>query len=601
MKRLLTLVAAALIVLGCIAVMDISAGTSDQSGEATQYDYSLDLGTAQDVDVLNQNAEQTDPSADALEWYTPVGRTLTIDSVDELREFAYVVNSGIDDFDGRTVSLAKGEYDISGSEWTPIGITVKGSDGVLIDNSFKGTFLGNGSIITGLTLTADDTPYYSGMDGDYYAYGFFGGVVGGHVRDLVFTDFTVNTPGTSANNNTVAVAVGALVLSGSVENITVGESGDEVIGHSRTAGVIGYVGGAKDASALGGDDNVLGEFVIRGCVNYANVSAQWNTSSHGTAAGILATINAKDSTADGCLIIISDNVNHGNICGYYSAGIVASDFCKSEKTVSGNINEGAITTLTPADGATEPASAAGIFLGQVSTAPSDVAAMTVEGNINNGTVTSSTGNASGIIGTTYNAEVYGNVNNGDVTGYKVASGIVKVMYGGVVGGNANYGTVSVTIAAVGADDLDVYAGGIVGYVADSSFPDRYLNAELVGTTYIESLNIVDGTVSGNTVYIGALAGCAVSGTVYGAEANHIGAIVVTGGTAKTLKLVDSHIDELHIKGGHNQSVIYTLDLDGSSIGALRGIHGAVHTGINLEIKGGEIGSFSLDLTGNNES
>ena len=601
MKRLLTLVAAALIVLGCIAVMDISAGTSDQSGEATQYDYSLDLGTAQDVDVLNQNAEQTDPSADALEWYTPVGRTLTIDSVDELREFAYVVNSGIDDFDGRTVSLAKGEYDISGSEWTPIGITVKGSDGVLIDNSFKGTFLGNGSIITGLTLTADDTPYYSGMDGDYYSYGFFGGVVGGHVSDLVFTDFTVDTPGTSANNNTVAVAVGALVLSGSVENITVGESGDEVIGHSRTAGVIGYVGGAKDASALGGDDNVLGEFVIRGCVNYANVSAQWNTSSHGTAAGILATINAKDSTADGCLIIISDNVNHGNICGYYSAGIVASDFCKSEKTVSGNINEGAITTLTPADGATEPASAAGIFLGQVSTAPSDVAAMTVEGNINNGTVTSSTGNASGIIGTTYNAEVYGNVNNGDVTGYKVASGIVKVMYGGVVGGNANYGTVSVTIAAVGADDPDVYAGGIVGYVADSSFPDRYLNAELVGTTYIESLNIVDGTVSGNTVYIGALAGCAVSGTVYGAEANHIGAIVVTGGTAKTLKLVDSHIDELHIKGGHNQSVIYTLDLDGSSIGALRGIHGAVHTGINLEIKGGEIGSFSLDLTGNNES
>lgn len=601
MKRLLTLVAAALIVLGCIAVMDISAGTSDQSGEATQYDYSLDLGTAQDVDVLNQNAEQTDPSADALEWYTPVGRTLTIDSVDELREFAYVVNSGIDDFDGRTVSLAKGEYDISGSEWTPIGITVKGSDGVLIDNSFKGTFLGNGSTIAGLTLTADDTPCYSGMDGDYYAYGFFGGVVGGHVRDLVFTDFTVNTPGTSANNNTVAVAVGALVLSGSVENITVGESGNGVIGHSRTAGVIGYVGGAKDASALGGDDNVLGEFVIRGCVNYANVSAQWNTSSHGTAAGILATINAKDSTADGCLIIISDNVNHGNICGYYSAGIVASDFCKSEKTVSGNINEGAITTLTPADGATEPASAAGIFLGQVSTAPSDVAAMTVEGNINNGTVTSSTGNASGIIGTTYNAEVYGNVNKGDVTGCKVASGIVNVMYGGVVGGNANYGKISVTATATDADSPDVYAGGIVGCVAGSSFPDRYLNAELVGTTYIESLNIVEGTVTGDTDYKGALAGYAVSGTVYGAEPNHIGAIVVTGGTAKTLMFVDSQIDELRIKGGHNQSVIYTLELDGSSIGSLKGIHGAVHTGINLEIKGGEIGSFSLDLTGNNES
>lgn len=601
MKRLLTLVAAALIVLGCIAVMDISAGTSDQSGEATQYDYSLDLGTAQDVDVLNQNAEQTDPSADALEWYTPVGRTLTIDSVDELREFAYVVNSGIDDFDGRTVSLAKGEYDISGSEWTPIGITVKGSDGVLIDNSFKGTFLGNGSIITGLTLTADDTPYYSGMDGDYYAYGFFGGVVGGHVSDLVFTDFTVDTPGTSANNNTVAVAVGALVISGSVEDITVGQSGDEVIGHSRTAGVIGYVGGAKTTSALGGDDNVLGEFVIRGCVNYANVSAQWNTSSHGTAAGILATINAKESTADGCIIIISDNANYGDICGYYSAGIVASDFCKAEKAVSGNINEGSITTLVPADSAKESTSAAGIFLGQVSTAHTDDAGMTVEDNINNGTVTSSTGNASGIIGTTYNAEVYGNVNKGDVTGCKVASGIVNVMYGGVVGGNANYGTISVTATATDADSPDVYAGGIVGCVAGSSFPDRYLNAELVGTTYIESLNIVEGTVTGGTDYKGALAGYAVSGTVYGAESNHIGAIVVTGGTAKTLMFVDSQIDELRIKGGHNQSVIYTLELDGSSIGSLKGIHGAVHTGINLEIKGGEIGSFSLDLTGNNES
>ncbi len=598
MKRLLTLVVAAFIVLGCIAVMDISAGTSDQSGEATQYDYSLDLGTAQDVDVLNQNAEQTDPSADALEWYTPVGRTLTIDSVDELREFAYVVNSGIDDFEGRTVSLVKGVYDISGYEWKPIGITVEGSDGILVDYSFKGTFLGNGSTIAGLTLTADDTPCYSGMDGDYYAYGFFGGVVGGHVSDLVFTDFMIDAPGTSANNNTVAVAVGALVISGSVEDITVGQSGDDVIGHSRTAGVIGYVGGAKTTSALGGDDNVLGEFVIRGCVNYANVSAQWNTSSHGTAAGILATINAKDSTADGCLIIISDNTNYGDICGYYSAGIVASDFCKAEKAVSGNINEGSITTLVPADSAKESTSAAGIFLGQVSTGPSDNAGMTVEDNINNGSVTSSTGTASGIIGTMYNAEVYGNINNGDVTGYKAASGIVKVMYGGVVGGNANYGTVSVTVTAVDADDLDVYAGGIVGYVADSSFPDRHLNAELVGATYIESPNIVDGTVRGNTVYIGALAGCAVSGTVYGAESNHIGAIVVTGGTAKTLRLVDSQIGELRIKGGHNQSVIYTLELDGSSVGALKGISGAVHTGINLEIKGGEIGSFSLDFTGN---
>lgn len=604
MKRLLTLVAAALVVLGCIAVIDLSAGTSDQSvqsGETTQYDYALGFGTAQGGDVLDQNAEQTDPDADALEWYTPVGRTLTIDSVDELREFAYVVNSGIDDFEGRTVSLVKGVYDISGYEWTPIGITVEGSDGILVDNSFKGTFLGNGSTIAGLTLTADVTPCYSGMDGDYYAYGFFGGVVGGHVSDLVFTDFMIDTPGTSANNNTVAVAVGALVLSGSVESITVGESGDKVIGHSRTAGVIGYIGGAKTESALGGDDNILGDFIIRGCVNYANVSAQWDTSSHGTAAGILATINAKDSTADGCLIIISDNANYGDICGYYSAGIVASDFCKAEKAVSGNINEGAITTLVPADSAKESTSAAGIFLGQVSTAHTDAAGMTVEDNINNGNVTTSTGNASGIIGTTYNAEVYGNVNKGDVTGCKVASGIVNVMYGGVVGGNANYGTISVTATATDADSPDVYAGGIVGCVAGSSFPDRYLNAELVGTTYIESLNIVEGTVTGDTDYKGVLAGYAVSGTVYGVESNHIGAIVVTGGTAKTLMFVDSQIDELRIKGGHNQSVIYTLELDGSSIGSLKGIRGAVHTGINLEIKGGVIGSFSLDLTGNNES
>ena len=171
---------------------------------------------------------ETTPSEGLPEWYDPEADEYTLRDAEDLRQFADIVNTGQDDFYGKKVSLEAGKtYDISGAEWTPIGITVETETGY-VDHPFRGSFNGNDAVVTGLTLTGDNTPSYNGMDTDgYHAYGFFGGVVEGSVSNLVFENFNIDTPGVNINNNTVAVAVGALVFGGTVENITVGSEGGE--------------------------------------------------------------------------------------------------------------------------------------------------------------------------------------------------------------------------------------------------------------------------------------------------------------------------------------------------------------------------------------
>ena len=71
-----------------------------------------------------------------------------------------------------------------------------------------------------------DKPYYNSMDtGDYYAYGFFGGIFDATVKNVHFTDVNIDRPGgsddkTATQNNTVGAAVGAALGSSTIENVT---------------------------------------------------------------------------------------------------------------------------------------------------------------------------------------------------------------------------------------------------------------------------------------------------------------------------------------------------------------------------------------------
>ena len=532
---------------------------------------------------------ETTPSEGQPEWYDPEADEYTLRDAEDLRQFADIVNTGQNDFYGKKVSLEAGKtYDISGAEWTPIGITVETETGY-VDHPFRGSFNGNDAVITGLTLTGDNTPSYNGMDIDgYHAYGFFGGVVEGSVSNLVFESFDIDTPGVNINNNTVAVAVGALVFGGTVENITVGTEGgeDKVTGVSRTAGIVGYIGGAKNGSpvtAITGD-NVAGEFRIIGNTNNADIVSNWASSSHGTAAGILATANIKESTGT-MTYTVSGNNNNGDVTGYFAAGMVASDFCRHmAKTISDNTNTGNISTT---EGVGTGGVAAGIMVHQ--SAETATANMLLTGNTNTGDVTSSGGTATGIVGTLYLAEVSRNVNTGAVSGFNVAAGIATSLHGGSIRGNENSGAVTATNTSPSYQSGDntyiVAAGGIVAFVSGGSLG--------------ETANTGTGEVSGSVATVGRILGYASYGDIYGLnDSGDMGAIRVIGNGAFTLSLHDCNLEEVELMASHNQSSLYTIDLsDGSSIGSISG-EGVVHTGMNLMISGGNIASISLNLENN---
>lgn len=518
-------------------------------------------------------------------WYTP-GEPMTLEDENQLLEFAQLVNSGVD-FKDETVNLVAGHtYDISGSQWAPIGITVGNTD-----RPFCGTFDGNGATISGLTMTSDSIPYYNGMDsGDYYAYGFFGGVISGKVTDLRFVDFNIETPGVVSQNNVVAVAVGALLFNGEVSGITVGDQDDMLTAVSRGAGIVGYIGGAKtgnEAPANQDGTAAIGTITISGNTNYADIASNWTDTSHGTAAGIVSTNNAK--SMHGGVYIISGNQNYGDIEGYFAAGIMASDFSNDTITsITGNTNHGNISTTAKASGVVA------LGISAVKNSNTTGTATTVSGNTNNGSVISEHGTASGIVGTIYEgAEIQNNINNGTISGYYIASGIVSTASGGDIKANTNAGTVSIScsesVISIGNNYYSTAAGGIVAHMSggEADFSDSTHTGIVTGPMSIDNIGTAIGLADRG--YINSLG-----------DDTEIGAIQALGNNAFTLVLTDVHLDNLVLHPSHNQSFIYTLDLNDSEIGAITG-SGDVHTGMNLRIEGGSVGTLDLDLSGHFDS
>ena len=506
----------------------------------------------------------------------------TITSVDSLKAFRDAVNAG-NSFEGVYIQLEYGFYDISDEVWTPIGITVVDDDGGQTDYPFKGYFDGNYSVISGLNLEGEDLQSYRGMDsGDYFAYGFFGGIVGGSVEDLIFEDYSVSCPGPNVQNNVTAVAVGSVMYNGRVSGITVGEG--EITGISRVAGVVGYIGGPK-VDAAGYDGTMtMGIISITGCVNRADVQSSWTTSTHGTAAGILATTNQKD--VRGGVYYIQDNVNHGNITGYWSAGIVASDFSTlTVEFILNNTNYGTISSLTAGITNVNETSSMGIYCSHGDGA--DHAAITISGNINNGDVTSQ-GRANGIAGTLYtNSVVSGNTNNGAITGGQHVSGIVSVVYGGEVEDNVNNGDV-IYNGTYDHYSNEASAGGIVAFAQN--------------VTIDGSSNTNNGMVAGTdgSVFIGGILGTMPYGTIANIDDSlDIGVIKGIGNNSFTVTLSNVVVEYLAVLESHNQSFTYTVVLDdGSSVGILFVLSNPNSSGMNLEIMGGRIDSAMMEFNAN---
>ncbi len=610
-----------------------------------------------------------DGSAADTRWYSDDESSFVLYDAADLLGFKELVNGG-NDFSGKTVYLG-GDIVISDIEWEPIGVTVW-EDNKGEDRPFRGVFDGRNHTISGLTMTsAAGKPYYNSMDtGDYYAYGFFGGIDGATVMNVDFEGVNINQPGgddtTATQNNAVGAVVGAALGSSTIENVSVSGS---VTGYSRTAGVVGYIGGSK-ASEDGNKDNKadslfenytasMGDVRVSNCVNNADIKSMRTASSHGTAAGICATVNQKAATSGS--VTFTGNRNTGAVDGYLAAGICASTFsnnatgCSMAVTFTDNSNSGVITAngVGETNGSAPKASGIAIINDGSGSNEGTATTYTLAGNRNSGTVTANadsgynqpTGSdkanrgrsmAAGILvnGASdgrHTAALSDNVNSGDITGGDMAAGIItEAKSGTTVQGARNSGDVTIgDIDKNNSEASGYYVGGIAAYavngaelkgslvntgavtlpsVTGDSDPDRYCAGGIVGMlgneyNGEEAASVLNG------------ASCVSSGNVYGSGTPYVGRVVGQLRTGEVSGVSgEDAIGAVHMVGGKSHSVTlknvnigeldvealhtqnFTYTLDLSdSTIGTIYVDGKTHTGVTLEISGGTVGT--VDISG----
>ena len=228
--------------------------------------------------------------------YTDDGQgNYTVTSAEGLKNIAKLVNEQWNL--GINITLTA-DIDLSGIDWTPIGID---------DNhQYTGTFDGNGKTITGLTVTTSDQ--YAGL------FGRIGS--GGKVKNVTLKDVKIES------KHDVGYAGGVAGDSwGTIENCSVSGSVSCSGSHSIAGGVVGYQSGGS----------------ITGCSSSATVNAG-NTAGGvvgGTNSG--ATLTACYATGDVTLESITGGGNFvGGVVGSNTSSTLKACYAWGKVTGSGS-------------------------------------------------------------------------------------------------------------------------------------------------------------------------------------------------------------------------------------------------------------------------
>lgn len=397
-----------------------------------------------DLGTLAQNSFTTYPT---LPGSGTEQDPYVIADADDLKLLREKVNGG---------NACQGEYyvlansiDLSAeTNWMPIGNGARNDSGHT-GNAFKGTFDGRNNTITGLTIQQDATRTVDN------AYGLFGVLDGGTVKDVKFEQVKINVTG----GECVGGAVGLMVNNATVSGLTMGEAGGSTI--TAVRGLGGIVG----RMTISG--------VIENCANYAAIS--------GSGANVGGIVGAAYYTAEGAEMFIRDCHNYGPVT--CSAGVTGGVAGLSAANVAGCTNTAAVTG--------NGADVAGIVAEQQN-------AGSVTGCVNSGAITNNSASygTGGIVGwVRYNGagsayprkeivEITGNTNSGAVTGGNDGGGIVGTVYNAaVVTGNEN---TAPSISGV------TFAAGIVGNLQFTEVPE---GTTVVPTHAVDIFNNVSTTTS----------------------------------------------------------------------------------------------------------
>ena len=208
-----------------------------------------------------------------ISWYekNPNASSFVITKPQMLAGVAYLVNNGIDDFDGQEIRLA-GNIDMRGFSWNPIGTESR---------PFKGFFNGNGRTISGIFCSW----------GNKYNVGLFGYASGeAEIANLVLDDAIVH--GKAAVGGILGYAAGDTCIWDCVSYAYVSSLADG--NESKAGGIVG---------------NMKCEAFVTGCVNYGPISG---TERH--VGGIVGRVECGG---------ISDCVNFGSVSGHSRLGGIA--------------------------------------------------------------------------------------------------------------------------------------------------------------------------------------------------------------------------------------------------------------------------------------
>ena len=457
-----------------VVVRGLKAGTTTVSASFG--------GVSADMEVVIEN-----PGS----WYDTDGSDGFADhikTVEDLKEFAWMMNYGADDFANRTVYLDN-DLDMTGqNDWE-------------MPFDFNGTFDGNGNTVSNLTF----------CDAEYGYIGLFGSIAEeGVVRNLTLENVSVSCIGEGESNVAGLAAENYGRIEACHVSGTISAPGCEKVGGIAGSNY-GTIEDCSNAAEITGDSVVAGiagesDGDILACTNSGDICGE--SQQIGGVVGY-----SSGGTVSGC-----DNT--GSAAGYrYVGGVVG----QSDGLVEDCSNEGSVNAVGMAQyGTIYYGDTFGGIVGYSSCG-------TVRDCTNTGLVHTGASYVGGILGCGYGAEVENCWNNAEsVAGRECVGGIIGAMEENYYSGYAPASLLAVcgNTAAVTATGDTV--GGMIGYgvnvaiefcwnsgsVRGGSTVDGYDSGGyqvggIAGSLYNSELHLRDcsnsGDITGNS-YVGGIAG-----------------------------------------------------------------------------------------------
>ncbi|MBP3533593.1 MAG: hypothetical protein J6J75_04740, partial [Alistipes sp.] len=447
--------------------------------------------------------------------YKEVDGGYEVYSAQGMQWLAEQVNGG-KDFAGETIVLAD-NMNLEGIAWTPIGNCSRSQT---TGAAFRGTFDGNGKVISNLNCA---------LDADNFGAGLFGLLDGATVRNV-----TIDSGEISNSADCAGAICGVMVGESVIENCH--NTGATISAKGAAGGIVGRAYSKSNDT-------------IKGCTNSAQVSGAQKVG------GIVA-IASNGGTHN-----IENCQNSGSVSGGNAGvgGIVGHTGGNQPTTVKNCTNTGTVGIATDLY-------AAGIVGFSIA------ASCNIENSNNEGTVTAiNAGGIFGCVGSTQATNISGCENRGDVTGVNIAGGIsagaasgtlenckntaniTASAEGGIAGGIAGqYRNAAIVNCAGGAASAAVtaqYAGRIIGLA---------LNGTVVANNMPEDARLTLDDSNGDDYSgissIGAM-GMYTSG----------GSIIIAGGTLHGLPIQAVELSHIRIEDGAawdmypNETGIWTSD------------------------------------------